>query len=64
MTERKVMQVALMGQPNVGKSTLFTRLTGVGVLTCNYPGTTVEFFEGTVLRNDRTAHIHDLPGTY
>lgn len=53
-----------MGQPNVGKSTLFTRLTGVGVLTCNYPGTTVEFFEGTVVRNGHRARIHDLPGTY
>ena len=64
MQAHKEIQVALMGQPNVGKSTLFTRLTGVGVLACNYPGTTVEFYEGTVLRNGHKAHIHDLPGTY
>ena len=64
MQEHKEIQVALMGQPNVGKSTLFTRLTGVGVLACNYPGTTVEFFEGTVLRDGHRARIHDLPGTY
>lgn len=58
------IQVALLGQPNVGKSTLFSRLTGVGVISSNYPGTTVEFDEGTVTYNERTIHIHDLPGTY
>ena len=41
-------QIALIGQPNVGKSTLFSRLTGVGVISSNYPGTTVEFDEATV----------------
>ncbi len=58
------IQVALLGQPNVGKSTLFSRLTGVGVISSNYPGTTVEFDEGTVTYNERTIHVHDLPGTY
>ncbi|MBR4227336.1 MAG: ferrous iron transporter B, partial [Candidatus Methanomethylophilaceae archaeon] len=60
----KVMQVALIGQPNVGKSSLFTRLTGVGVISSNYPGTTVEFEESTVMVGDRTINFHDLPGTY
>ncbi len=58
------MQISLIGQPNVGKSTLFTRLTGVGVISSNYPGTTVEFEEATMLRKNTDVHIHDLPGTY
>ncbi len=58
------IQVALVGQPNVGKSMLFTRLTGVGVITSNYPGTTVEFDEATVNYKDVVMHVHDLPGTY
>lgn len=60
----KTIQVALIGQPNVGKSALFSRLTGVGVISSNYPGTTVEFDEGTVIHNDVHIHVHDLPGTY
>lgn len=59
-----MMQVALIGQPNVGKSSLFTRLTGVGVISSNYPGTTVEFEESTVMVGDKTINVHDLPGTY
>lgn len=43
---------------------MFTRLTGVGVISSNYPGTTVEFDEGVVTRNGRTVSVHDLPGTY
>ena len=58
------IQVALIGQPNVGKSTLFSRLTGVGVISSNYPGTTVEFDEATVTCNGKEIHVHDLPGTY
>ena len=64
MSSKVVRQIALIGEPNVGKSTLFTRLTGVGVISSNYPGTTVEFEEATLLRNGETLHFHDLPGTY
>ena len=64
MVSKDVQQIALIGQPNVGKSTLFTRLTGVGVISSNYPGTTVEFEEATLLRNGKELHFHDLPGTY
>ena len=64
MQEPESIQVALIGQPNVGKSSLFTRLTGVGVISSNYPGTTVEFDEGTVTVGDLRMHVHDLPGTY
>lgn len=63
MTDRTV-HAALVGQPNAGKSSLFTRLTGVGVIASNYPGTTVEFEEGAVVRNGTTVIVHDLPGTY
>ena len=61
---RHSVRSALVGQPNVGKSSLFTRLTGVGVISSNYPGTTVEFKEGVVTRNGVTVSIHDLPGTF
>lgn len=39
-------------------------MTGVGVISSNYPGTTVEFEESTVTKDDCTIHVHDLPGTY
>jgi len=42
------MKVLLMGNPNVGKSAVFTRLTGVNVRTSNYPGTTVTYTTGTL----------------
>jgi ferrous iron transport protein B len=35
------MEIGLVGQPNVGKSILFSRLTGIGAISSNYPGTTV-----------------------
>ncbi|MCL1904787.1 MAG: ferrous iron transport protein B [Methanomassiliicoccaceae archaeon] len=60
----KEMQVTLVGQPNAGKSSLFTRMTGVGVIISNYAGTTVEFEEATVTRNNVSIHVHDLPGTH
>ncbi len=61
---RKTMELALIGNPNVGKSTLFTKLTGVGVMASNYPGTTVEFKEGSFLRDGAKVTVHDLPGAY
>lgn len=64
LTGNKHVRIALIGQPNVGKSSLFTRLTGVGVISSNYPGTTVEFEEGVVTRNGVTVSVHDLPGTF
>lgn len=64
MSADRILNVALVGQPNVGKSSLFTRLTGVGVISSNYPGTTVEFEEGVISRKGQTVSVHDLPGTY
>ncbi len=63
-SNRESVRIALIGQPNVGKSSLFTRLTGVGVISSNYPGTTVEFDEGVITRNGKTVFVRDLPGTY
>lgn len=57
-------KILLMGNPNVGKSVVFSRLTGVHVHASNYPGTTVEFTEGNMLfRGEKTALL-DVPGTY
>lgn len=57
-------KIVLMGNPNVGKSVLFTRLTGVHVITSNYPGTTVEYTRGRIRLEDGDAELIDAPGTY
>jgi len=56
--------VALAGNPNSGKTTLFNELTGAHQHVGNYPGVTVEKKEGTYNHKDFTLHIVDLPGTY
>jgi ferrous iron transport protein B len=56
--------IVLMGDPNVGKSVLFSRLTGVDVISSNYPGTTVDFTRGRVSRQGETLDVIDAPGTY
>ncbi|MGE5585759.1 MAG: ferrous iron transport protein B [Bacillota bacterium] len=59
------MKILLMGNPNVGKSVVFSRLTGTQVITSNYPGTTVEFTRGTTkLPGGDRADVIDVPGTY
>jgi ferrous iron transport protein B len=58
------MEIALAGNPNVGKSIVFSKLTGVGVVSANYPGTTVEFSEGKAKFMNTTITVIDLPGTY
>jgi ferrous iron transport protein B len=55
---------ALAGNPNVGKSTIFNRITGMGVMTANYPGMTVELNLAITELEDRKIGIVDLPGTY
>ncbi|MBU1043993.1 MAG: ferrous iron transporter B [Candidatus Omnitrophica bacterium] len=57
-------KVALIGNPNVGKSVLFSRLTGVRVVVSNYPGTTVEFLEGKMAVGNEFVEVIDVPGTY
>jgi len=56
--------VALVGAPNVGKSTLFNLLTGAGRDTGNWPGTTVEVGRGPWSLSDREVVLLDLPGAY
>ena len=56
--------VALAGNPNSGKTTLFNELTGARQHVGNYPGVTVEKKEGTYTNKDFQLHIVDLPGTY
>ncbi len=60
----KTYRVLLFGNPNVGKSVVFSRLTGLGVITANYAGTTVEYTKGTLKAGTRTAELIDVPGTY
>lgn len=59
------IKVALVGNPNTGKTSLFNQLTGLNQKVGNYPGITVEKKEGTcTLTNGDKAQIIDLPGTY
>jgi len=56
--------IALAGQPNMGKSTLFNFLTGLNQHVGNWPGKTVERREGHFALNGHTARLVDLPGIY
>lgn len=56
--------IALLGNPNVGKTSLFNRITKLNQKVGNYPGITVEKREGQVKANNKTYRIIDLPGTY
>ncbi|MBC7246333.1 MAG: ferrous iron transport protein B [Actinobacteria bacterium] len=64
LRERAELLLALAGNPNVGKSTIFNRLTGMGVMTANYPGMTVELNLALSEFAGRRLGIMDLPGTY
>jgi len=58
------LHVALAGQPNVGKSTVFNMLTGLSQHVGNWPGKTIEKKVGTYHYDDIQMEIVDLPGTY
>ncbi len=58
------MNILLMGNPNVGKSVIFSRLTGVRVIASNYPGTTVGYTRGFYKFGEEIAEVIDVPGTY
>ena len=62
---QKTIKVALIGNPNVGKTSVFNQLTGLNQQVGNYPGITVEKKHGySKLSNEIRAKIVDLPGTY
>ncbi len=64
-SDKTFLKVALVGNPNSGKSTLFNALTGLNQKTGNFPGVTVDKKSGTAkLSASVTAEIIDLPGTY
>src|SRR5258708_4435850 len=58
------LTVALLGNPNTGKSTLFNGLAGVRQRVGNYPGVTVEKKIGQLKHEGRRFTLIDLPGTY
>jgi ferrous iron transport protein B len=63
--EKKKLHIALVGNPNSGKSSLFNCLTGMNQKVGNFPGVTVDKKSGTtILLSDVKAEVIDLPGTY
>jgi small GTP-binding protein len=61
---RRPITVALAGNPNSGKTTIFNALTGARQHVGNYPGVTVERKEGRLRHAGHTINVVDLPGTY
>jgi len=60
----QTLRIALIGQPNCGKSTIFNHLVGYKANTSNLPGTTVEYLKSEALIAGRRVEVIDLPGTY
>jgi len=58
------VKILLMGNPNVGKSAVFNRLTGANVIISNYAGTTIEFTKGIMRLAGQQLELIDVPGTY
>ena len=59
-----IKRVAVLGMPNVGKSTLFNQITGASAFVGNWPGVTVDLLEAEVELNDQKVRFVDLPGIY
>ena len=62
--DNRTMRIALAGNPNCGKTTLFNALTGSNQYVGNWPGVTVEKKEGTAHLGDKALTVVDLPGIY
>ena len=62
--KKKHIKIALTGNPNAGKTTIFNVLTGTRQKVGNWPGVTVEKKEGVVHHEEYEIHVVDLPGTY
>jgi ferrous iron transport protein B len=62
--DQRGIVLALAGQPNVGKSTIFNLLTGLSQHVGNWPGKTVERREGALIRDGAELRVVDLPGSY
>ncbi|MFW5855400.1 MAG: FeoB small GTPase domain-containing protein, partial [Thermodesulfobacteriota bacterium] len=60
----QMLNIALAGNPNAGKTTMFNALTGSRQSVGNYPGVTVEKRVGFVTHNGLKLNVVDLPGTY
>ncbi|MDB4335163.1 50S ribosome-binding GTPase [bacterium] len=58
------MKILLSGNPNVGKSVIFKRLTGVDVISSNYLGTSVDYTKGFITRSRKRHKLIDVLGTY
>ncbi len=56
--------IVFCGNPNCGKTTLFNAYTGANLKTANWPGVTVDSFEGEIKRGEKKYKLADLPGTY
>ncbi len=57
-------RIALLGNPNTGKTTLFNELCGLRAKTSNFPGTTTSIRTGTLIDHDQRIEVVDLPGLY
>ncbi|MDR0977981.1 MAG: ferrous iron transport protein B [Endomicrobium sp.] len=64
MRDKSIIQVAIVGNPNIGKSTIFNALTGSNQHVGNYPGVTVEKKEGLIKYKNVELNFIDLPGIY
>jgi ferrous iron transport protein B len=63
-SQSKTYRIALLGNPNTGKTTLFNVLTGLNHRVGNYPGVTVEIKKGSFVHKSTVIEILDIPGTY
>ncbi|PPD58071.1 ferrous iron transport protein B [Dehalogenimonas etheniformans] len=64
LASAQALKIALVGSPNVGKSSVFHALTGRRVIISNYPGTTVDIFRGNAVFDGHPVEVIDTPGMY